>query len=233
MLEWRTRLTHKAVRRGDVNKIRVLLVDDHAVVRDGLQALLRETSDIEVVGQAADGLEAIRKAEEFKPDVVVMDIAMPHLNGAEATRRIAKAHRNVRVLILSQHEDTEKVLDALWAGASGYLLKRSAGAELADGIRAVWKGGAALHPLAARVLLDAYLRCECAKRVDSYERLTDREREVLILVAEGYTNPQIADMLHVSPKTVDGHRTNLMSKLELHDRTEVVKYALRRQLIDL
>jgi two-component system response regulator NreC len=216
-----------------VNKIRVLLVDDHAVVRDGLQSLLNETADIEVVGQAADGLEAIRKAEELKPDVVVMDVAMPRLNGAEATRRIVKARSSTRVLILSQHEDSANVLDALWAGASGYLLKRSAGAELARGIRAVSQGGAALHPLAGRAVLDAYLRCECAQRVDSYERLTDREREVLILVAEGYTNPKIADMLHVSPKTVDGHRTNLMSKLGLHDKTEVVKYALRRQLIDL
>lgn len=216
-----------------MKKIRVLLVDDHAVVRDGLQALLGDTRDIDVAGQAADGLDAIHKAEELRPDVVVMDVAMPRLNGAEATRRIMRAHAGTRVLILSQHEDRETVLEALWAGASGYLLKRSAGAELADGIRAVAKEGACLHPLAARVLLDAYRQCECAQRVDSYERLTDREREVLILVAEGHTNPQIAGMLHVSPKTVDGHRTNLMSKLGLHDRTEVVKYALRRQLIDL
>jgi two-component system response regulator NreC len=216
-----------------VKRIRVLLVDDHAVVRDGLQSLLGERAEIEVVGQAADGLEAIRKAEELKPDVVVMDIAMPRFNGAEATRRIARANSSTRILILSQHEDPGTILDALWAGASGYLLKRSAGAELADAIRAVSKDGAALHPVAARALIDAYLQCECAERVDSYERLTDREREVMILVAEGYTNQQMAEMLHVSPKTVDGHRTNLMSKLGLHDRTEVVKYALRRQLIDL
>jgi DNA-binding NarL/FixJ family response regulator len=214
-------------------KIRVLLVDDHAIVRDGLRSLLDSDKHIEIVGQAGDGLEAVRKAQDLNPDVVVMDIAMPHLNGLEATRRILKASPDSRVLILSQHEDDEHVLDALWAGASGYLLKRAAGAELAEGIKSVARGGAVLHPMAARALVDAYRRCECTERIDSYERLTDREREVLILVAEGYTNHQMAEILHVSPKTVDGHRTSLMSKLGLHDRTEVVKYALRRQLIEL
>ena len=214
-------------------KIRVLLVDDHAIVRDGLRSLLDSDKHIEIVGQAGDGLEAVRKAQDLNPDVVVMDIAMPHLNGLEATRRILKASPDSRVLILSQHEGEEHVLDALWAGASGYLLKRAAGAELAEGIKSVARGGAVLHPMAARALVDAYRRCECTERIDSYERLTDREREVLILVAEGYTNHQMAEILHVSPKTVDGHRTSLMSKLGLHDRTEVVKYALRRQLIEL
>jgi DNA-binding NarL/FixJ family response regulator len=216
-----------------MNKIRVLLADDHAVVRDGLQALLDEGEGIEVIGLAADGLETVHQARELKPDVVVMDLAMPHLNGIEATRRVLQDCPECRVLILSQHEDIDHMLDAVWAGASGYLLKRDAGAELAEGIRAVYKWGAVLHPIAARALLDSYRSCECAKRLDSYERLTDREREILILVAEGYTNQQIADMLHVSPKTVDGHRTSLMSKLDLHDRIDVVKYALRKQLIDL
>lgn len=216
-----------------MSKIRVLLADDHAVVRDGLRALLEGDEEIEVVDVAADGLETVRKARELKPDVVVMDIGMPRLNGVEATRRVLKDCPECRVLILSQHEDTDHVLEAAWAGASGYLLKRDAGADLAEGIRATHKWGAVLHPIAARVLLNAHRECECAKRVDSYQRLTDREREILILVAEGYTNLQISDMLHVSPKTVDGHRTSLMSKLDLHDRTEVVKYALRRQLIEL
>jgi two-component system response regulator NreC len=209
------------------------LADDHTIVRDGLESLLSESQDIQVVGRAADGLEAIRKAQDLEPDVVVMDIGMPRLKGVEATRRIVQALPKTRVLILSQHEDSEHVLEAILAGASGYLLKRSAGAELAESIRALQQGGVALHPVAARHLVEAFLRGECPERQDSYERLTGREREILILVAEGYTNQQIADMLHVSPKTVDGHRTSLMSKLDLHNRTEVVKYALRRQLIDL
>lgn len=216
-----------------MQKIRVLLADDHAVVRDGLRALLDGDNEIEVVGVAADGLETVRKARELKPDIVVMDIGMPRLNGVEATRRVLKDCPECRVLILSQYADADHVLEAILAGASGYLLKRDAGADLAEGIRATGKWGAVLHPLAARAILDAYQESERVERLDSYERLTDREREVLILVAEGYTNLQIAEMLHVSPKTVDGHRTSLMSKLDLHDRTEVVKYALRRQLIEL
>jgi DNA-binding NarL/FixJ family response regulator len=216
-----------------MTKIRVLLADDHAIVRAGLQALLEEDDDIKIVDQAADGLETVRKARALKPDVVVMDIAMPHLSGVEATRRIVKTLPETQVLILSQHENSDYVLDALCAGASGYLFKRDAGAELAEGIRAIHKWGAVLHPLAAQVVIDALRRCRCTHKLKSYESLTAREREVLIFVAEGYTNQQIADILHVSPKTVDGHRTNLMSKLDLHDRTEVVKYALRKQLIEL
>jgi DNA-binding NarL/FixJ family response regulator len=216
-----------------MTKIRVLLADDHAVVRDGLRALLDAAPGIEVVGQAADGLEVIQLATELAPDVVVMDITMPRVNGIEATRRIVKAVPGTRVLILSQHEDIKYVLEAVRAGAAGYLLKRDAGADLAEGIRALHRWGAVLHPHAARAMIDAHLECTCCKQMDSYEHLTDREREVLILVAEGYTTPQIAEALHVSRKTVDGHRTSLMSKLDLHDRTEVVKYALRRQLIEL
>jgi two-component system response regulator NreC len=216
-----------------MDEIRVLLADDHAIIRDGLRALLDQAEDIEVVGQAADGLEVVRLARDLKPHVVVMDLAMPRLNGIEATHRIVKTQPETHVLILSQHGDEDHILDAVWAGASGYLLKRDAGADLAEGIRALHRWGAVFHPLAARTLLEAHRRCECAKRMDSYEHLTDREREVLILVAEGYTNQQIAELLHVSPRTVDGHRTSLMSKLDLHDRTEVVKYALRRQLIEL
>ncbi|MBN1661264.1 MAG: response regulator transcription factor [Anaerolineae bacterium] len=216
-----------------MTKIRVLLADDHAVVRDGLHALLAAAPDIEVVGQAADGLEVIQLATELAPDVVVMDIAMPRVNGIEATRRIVKALPDVKVLILSQYEDTKYVLEAVNAGARGYLLKRDAGAELAEGIHGLHRWGAVLHPFAARIMIDAHVECTCSKWMDSYEHLTDREREVLILVAEGYTTPQIAEALHVSPKTVDGHRTSLMSKLDLHDRTEVVKYALKRQLIEL
>ena len=216
-----------------MGEIRVLLADDHAILRDGLQALLTGHPEIRVVGHASDGLEAIESARELQPDVVVMDVGMPRVNGLEASRRILKECPACQILILSQHDDRDHVLDALSAGVSGYLLKRSAGSELVHAIEAMWQGGVVLDPLAARFLLDAYRQCERAQRRDSYEHLTDREREVLILVAEGHTNQQIAQMLHVSPKTVNAHRTSLMSKLDLHDRTEVVKYALRKQLIDL
>jgi DNA-binding NarL/FixJ family response regulator len=216
-----------------MRRIRVLLADDHATVRDGLRALLEGCLDIEVVGVAADGLETIRLARDLRPDVVVMDIGMPRLNGIEATRRVLQDCPECRVLILSQYEDPDHVDSAVMAGASGYLLKRDAGAELAEGLRALCNWGAVLHPMAAGVLLESYRGRMCARSEDRDERLTDREREILILVAEGHTNQQIAAMLHVSPKTVDRHRTNLMSKLDLHDRTEVVKYALRQQLIDL
>lgn len=216
-----------------MKRIRVLLADDHAIVRDGLQALLDEVEDLEVVGVASDGTETVQKARELRPDVVVMDIVMPHLSGIEATRRVLRDSPGCLVLILSQHEDSEHVLAAVDAGAAGYLLKRDGGTELAEGIRALHQWGAVLHPAASRALMDAHRRWELVEKSDSLERLTDREREILILVAEGCTNQQIAEMLHVSPKTVDGHRTSLMSKLDLHDRTEVVKYALRRKLIHL
>lgn len=213
--------------------IHVLLADDHAVLREGLLALLAECKDIQVVGQAADGLEAIRSAIELQPDVVVMDIAMPRINGVEATRRIVQNCPGTQVLILSQHEGRDCVLAAIRAGAAGYLLKQAAGAELADGIRTLAGEGVYLHPRAARVLVDAFRQCQPSVQSDTLEQLTDREREILILVAEGHTSTQIAQMLHVSPKTIDSHRTSLMAKLDLHDRTEVVKYALRRQLIEL
>lgn len=227
------RIERNQLWRSVLPMIRVLLVEDHTVVRDGLRALLAECQDIEVIGQAADGLEAIQKARQLQPDVVVMDIGMPRINGVEATRRIIQNGPATQVLILSQYDDPERVLAAIRAGAAGYLLKQAAGTELADGIRALGSGGVYLHPRAARILVDAFLQSQSPAQSDSLEHLTDREREILILVAEGHTSTQIAQMLHVSPKTVDGHRTSLMAKLDLHDRTEVVKYALRRQLIEL
>jgi DNA-binding NarL/FixJ family response regulator len=216
-----------------VEKIRVLLVDDHGVVRDGLCSLLSERQGIEIAGQAGDGLEAVRMVAELEPDVVVMDISMPRLDGIEATRRITRDYPDCFVLVLSQYDEDEQVLDAIEAGASGYLLKRAAGAQLTQAVLDIARGGAVLHPTAARVLIDAFLACGGRQCLDSYQRLTDREKEVLILVAEGYTNQRMADLLHVSPKTVDGHRTSLMAKLGLHDKTEVLKYALRKRLIEL
>jgi DNA-binding NarL/FixJ family response regulator len=214
--------------------IRIVLVDDHMMLREGLRAILEAQPDLDVVGDAPDGLEAIRLIDRVAPHVVVMDIAMPGMNGLEATRRIKKAHPDCRVLILTQYEDREYILSVMKAGAVGYVLKRSAGAELASAIRSVWAGEPALDPKAARAVVDAFVAC-ASPAGESAEcgPLTDREREVLILVAEGYSNQQIACTLHISPKTIEVHRGNIMTKLGLHNRTDLVKYAIRKGLVQL
>ncbi len=213
--------------------IRIVLVDDHAMLREGLHALLKAQPDICVAGEAEDGLEAIRLVDEVAPHVVVMDIAMPRMNGLEATRRIKKAHPDCRVLVLTQYDDREYVLSILKAGADGYVLKRSAGADLAHAIRAVWAGDPALDPTAARAVMDAFISGAAAAEIEDPGSLTDREREVLILIAEGYSNQQIAVTLHISPKTVEVHRGNIMTKLGLHNRTDLVRYAIRKKLVQI
>jgi two-component system, NarL family, response regulator NreC len=214
--------------------IRIILVDDHVMLREGLRALLNSQPDMDVVGEAADGLEAVRLVDQIVPHVVVMDIAMPCMNGLEATRRIKKAHPDCRVLILTQYENREYVLSVLKAGADGYVLKRSAGAELARAIRSVWAGEPALDPSAARAVIDAFVTGAApVDDKDDHGPLTDREREVLILVAEGYSNQQIACTLHISPKTVEVHRGNIMGKLQIHNRTDLVKYAIRKGLVQI
>lgn len=213
--------------------IRIVLVDDHAMLREGLHVLLKAQPDMIVVGEAADGLEAVGLVDEVAPHVVVMDIAMPRMNGLEATRRIKKAHPDCRVLVLTQFDDREYVLSVLKAGADGYVLKRSAGAELARAIRSVWAGEPALDPKAARAVMDAFVAGAPADGSEEPGSLTDREREVLILIAEGYSNQQIACTLHISPKTVEVHRGNLMAKLGLHNRTDLVKYAIRKRLVQI
>jgi DNA-binding NarL/FixJ family response regulator len=213
--------------------IRVMLVDDHAVLRDGLRAILEGQPDIEVIGEAADGLEAVKLADQFLPHVVVMDIAMPRMNGVEATRRIKKAHPQCRVLVLTQFDHREYILPILKAGADGYVLKRCAGADLAAAIRSVQAGESILDPAAARAVVEAYVGATPHTTDDVDGQLTDREREVLILIAEGYTNHQIACTLHISPKTVDVHRGNIMTKLGLHNRTDLIKYAIRKGLVQV
>jgi len=208
--------------------IRVMLVDDHTMLRDGLRAILEAQPDLEIVGEAADGLEALSLLDELLPHVVVMDIAMPRMSGLEATRRIKKAHPACRVLVLTQYDQREYVLPILKAGADGYVLKRSASADLAAAIRSVYAGESVLDPAAARTVIEAYVGGGSEPEAG---QLTDREREVLILVAEGYTNQQIANTLHISPKTVDVHRVNIMTKLDLHNRTDLIKYAIRKGLI--
>lgn len=211
-----------------MQKIRVLIVDDHTIVRDGITALLAIAGDIEVVGEAENGLEALKMVRELLPDVVLMDISMPVMDGLESTRRINKEFPRIKVLVLTQHDDKEYVFPVIEAGASGFISKVAASSELVAGIRAVSQGDSYLSPSVARLLVEDYQQGGIHLKSDPYEGLTDREREVLKLAAEGHTTQEIADILVVSKKTIEGHKTNLMAKLGIHNRTELIKYALRK-----
>jgi len=214
------------------NKIRILVVDDHAIMRDGVRALLSLQDDIEIVGEAADGREALTQALELRPDVVLMDIAMPGLDGLEATRRIARKLPATKVLVLTQHDNREYVLTAIKAGASGYVPKRALGSELVTAVHAVHRGDSFLYPSVASVLIEGYRRGD--NNIDAgFSGLTAREREILKLIAEGHTSREIGEILEISLKTVQGHRTRIMSKLDLHNRTELIKYAMRKDLVSL
>lgn len=215
------------------DKISVLLVDDHTLLRDGIRALLALSREIKVVGEAGDGESAIELVGSLQPDIVLMDIAMPVLDGLEATRRIKDRYKKVKVLILTQHENREYVYPILKAGADGYVLKKAAGTELVSAIKAVYEGGTFLYPSVARAVVEDYLRADGTINERRHSRLTDREIEVLKLVAEGRGNQEIADILCLSVKTVTGHRTNIMEKLDIHNRTELVKYAIRTGLIQV
>lgn len=213
-----------------MSRIRVLIADDHAILREGMRALLQHSDDIEVVGEASDGAQAVELTQKLQPDVVLMDIAMPGLGGLEATIALQKAGARARVLILSQYDDREYVRRLLKAGVSGYLLKKSAGAELANAIRSVHRGGLVLDPEVARTAMeDAGPRAPA--EADPYESLTDREKQVLKLVAEGLANKEVAEVLGISVKTAMSHREKVMEKLGLHNRTELVRFALRRGVI--
>jgi len=215
-----------------MQKIRVLVVDDHTIVRDGICALLALAGDIEVVGEAANGREALDMVEELTPDVVLMDIAMPVMGGLEATRRIRREFPGTKVLVLTQYDDKEFVFPVIEAGACGFISKIAASSELIQGIHSVYRGDSFLSPSVAKIVVEDYQQVASMRdRHDPYEQLTDRERDVLKLVAEGYTTQQIADMLIISPKTVEGHKTNLMAKLDIHNRVDLVKYALRKGII--
>jgi len=215
-------------------QIKVLLVDDHAILREGVHALLAREPDILVVGEAADGQEALEQVPRLKPDVVIMDIVMPNMNGLEATRLITERHPESKVLILSMYDDHEYVVQIIQAGASGYVLKRVVTEDLVRAIREVNAGESFLYPPIAAKLIGDYLRVTKGERSDvPGEPLTAREREILKLIADGHTNQAIAEQLGLSRKTVDSHRANAMRKLDLHDVTEVVKYALRTGMITL
>lgn len=213
------------------SKIRVLVVDDHAIMRDGIRALIGLHNDIEIVGEASEGKEAIDKAQELMPDVIIMDIAMAGMDGFEATRRIAKKTPKVKILVLTQYDNKEYILSMIKAGAAGYVPKRALGSELVSAIRTVHRGDSFLYPSAAAVLIENYRQQPGEE--EPYDRLTAREREILKLIAEGHTSREIADMLFISLKTVLGHRTKIMEKLDLHNRAELVKYAVRKGLVSL
>ena len=211
----------------------MLLADDHTILRAGLRMMLDAQPDIEVVGEASDGKQALAEALRLQPDLVLMDITMPEMNGIEATRQIKRAHDSTRVLILTMHENEEYLFQVLRAGASGYILKEAAGTELISAIRIVTSGRFYMSPSAQSMMVGDYLqRVRSGEERDSYSALTEREREILKLVAEGHTNNQIAERLFISPKTVDTHRTHIMDKLNLHSRAELVKYAMRRGLLE-
>jgi two-component system, NarL family, response regulator NreC len=212
--------------------IRILLADDHGVVRKGLRFLLERQAGVEIVGEAADGREAVRLAESLEPDIVIMDIAMPLLNGIEATAQMVKRNPGLGVIILSMHSDEDYLLSALNAGAKGYLLKESAEVDLVRAIQAVGKGAPFFSPEISRTMLEDYMRFLQQRNLqDSYDFLTEREKEVLQLLAEGKSNKEVASILDVSVYTVDSHRTHLMQKLNLHNTAEIVLYAVRKKII--
>lgn len=216
-----------------IRKIRVLVADDHTLMREGIKALVEDQADIVVVGEADDGREAVRLAHKLRPDVVLMDIAMPLLNGLDATRRIKRDHPEIKVLVLTMYDHEEYVRQVLAANASGYVLKRAAASELVSAIRAVFRGEAVLSPTITRLVLEDYLSREDGKPVIEQDKLTLREREVLQLIAEGFTSKEIGEILSLSIKTVQSHRGNIMQKLDLHDRGELIKYAIQKKIIEI
>ena len=215
-----------------MGRIRILLADDHTLVRQGLRKLLEERPDWEVIAEAGDGREAVRLAEQLKPDVAILDVAMPLLNGIEATRQITKRVPGTHVLVLSMHADEAYVTQILQAGATGYLLKDSADVDLLKAVGEAAHGRSFFSPAIASVMLDDYVRQLADKGVtDRYEALSAREREIFQLIAEAKTNKEIAALLSVSPSTVETHRAHIMEKLDLHSAAEIVLYAVRRGVI--
>jgi two-component system response regulator NreC len=217
-----------------MKKVRLLVADDHKIFRQGIKKLLEEEADLQVVGEAADGREAVKKATELKPDLVLMDIAMANLNGLEATRQIKKVLPETKIIMVTMHKNEEYILQSFQAGASGFILKEGAVEELVHAIRSIHQDKSFLSPTISKTLIDAYLRkMETGKTETPFDLLTDREREVLQLIAEGYTNREVAKALFISVKTVEAHRAHIMQKLNIHDVAKLVKYAIQKGLVDL
>jgi two-component system response regulator NreC len=214
------------------HRIRILMVDDHAILREGLRALLSYYDDVEVIGEAQDGAEALERVKELQPDVVLMDIAMPGMNGLEATRLIHAQYPQIRVLVLTQHEDPQYVMPLLQAGASGFVTKRALGNDLINALRVVAKGETFLIPTAATAVVEEMRRRGEEPTTDSSDSLTPRELEILKHIVTGKTNSQIAVELSISVKTVEWHRSNLMSKLDVHSVADLVRYAIEHEMMD-
>jgi len=217
-----------------MSKIRVLIADDHALVREGIAAFLRLCDDIEVVGEASDGIEAIERAHKIRPDVVLMDIGMPKLGGLEATVELRKTDPNIKIIVLTQYDDREYISRFLKAGVSGYILKKAVGSDLVNAIQAVNRGEFYLFSSIASEVVDGYLGKNVKNAVENmYEKLTDREKQVLKLIAEGHSHKEIANLLNISTKTVIAHQTNISEKLNIHSRTALVKFAISKGIIKL
>lgn len=215
-----------------MRKTRILLADDHQLMRSGLRLLIEQQPDLTVVGEAANVREAVALAKTLRPDVAVMDISMPNLNGIEAAHQIKQSHAEIAVIVLSMHSDESYVLRALRAGAKGYLLKDSAESDLIEAVRAVARGKSFFSPAVSKVLLDDYMRkLKHSGAEDAYDLLTPREREILQLVAEGKSNKEVANLLHLSVYTVETHRSNIMQKLNLKGVPELTLYAVRKGII--
>jgi two-component system, NarL family, response regulator NreC len=215
-----------------MNKTRIVLADDHTLMRAGLRVLLEREADLAVVGEADNGRGAIELVDSLQPEVLVLDIAMPNLNGIEAARQISAKHPNVAIVILSMHSDETYVLRALKAGVRAYLLKDSAESDLVRAIRAVRGGKAFFSPAVGKTLLEDYVRqLQQREEEDSYELLTSREREILQLVAEGRSNKDVANLLNLSPYTVETHRAHILQKLGLHTVPDLIRYALRKGIV--
>lgn len=215
-------------------RVRVLIVDDHALVREGIKSLLQDVPEIEVIGEAGDGFAAIEEARRLRPDVVLMDIAMPRMTGVEATRHIREEMREVQVVALTIHDNEEYLFQMLRAGAAGYVLKKAHPSEMLTAIEAAMRQETYLTPAMAKGLVSDYLRrVRTGEEQTTYRDLTDREREVLKLIAEGYTNPEIGKLLHISVKTVQAHRGHIMEKLDLHRPAALIMYAIRKGLVEM